>query len=152
MSNQVIRGLDVESAAPQRVHIGWLLLAFALVVAPAAWFGQLLVGYGLASHSCYPNRVPLDEPVHGLAWVWWLVIALNLAAIAASVVAAAVALRNLRLSRGDPSAHSASGLIEPGKARNTFLGIFGVWTGVWFLIAVAFDTIMVFWVPLCGIS
>ena len=42
--------------------------------------------------------------------------------------------------------------MEPGQARDSFIAVFGLWSGIWFLFAVAFDTIMVFWVPVCGLD
>jgi hypothetical protein len=54
-----------------------------------------------------------------------------------------------RRTRGAVSSRQEE-LVEAGEGRTRFLAVWGIWTGVWFAIAILFNTIAVFAVPTCG--
>jgi hypothetical protein len=41
--------------------------------------------------------------------------------------------------------------MEAGEGRSRFLSVWSIWTGVLFLLAIAFNTLSVFWVGLCDV-
>jgi hypothetical protein len=129
--------------------VGRRELAIGLLAAPLAWFVQLVVAYGLASHACFPRDVSLPGTFDGWDWVWAAGLALNLVALLACAAAGLLCWRQWRRARGEASG-SHSRLIEAGEGRTRFLAIFGIWSGVWFAIAVIADTILLVEVPLCG--
>ena len=147
---QVVASIDVETATPDREVTRWGWIVFGFAAAPSVWLFQLIVDYGLASYACFPNVMPRQQVIDGFGWVWGVLVAMNLAGLAVSLVASAVAYRNLRSSWADPAGGPIGTTLDAGDRRNSFLSIFGLWSGVWFLVAIAFDTIVVFWVPLCG--
>jgi hypothetical protein len=145
---QVVASIDVETAAPEQQTIPRWLIVFGFAAAPSAWLAQLVIDYGLASYACFPVDQPQPHVIEGFGWVWWMLTGLNVAGLIVSIAATAIAHANLRASwreRGGP----LGDYLDAGDRRNSFLSVFGLWSGAWFLVAIFFDTIMVFWVPLC---
>lgn len=133
--------------APQRHRVGALALGFALFAAPAAWFAQLSIGSGLASHACYPRATPLAMPLWG--GLWSLLLFISLVAIAISAAAGLVALRSWRATRNEQPG-SRHHLLEVGEGRTRFLAMCGLLTSGGFLVALLFSTVMLFLVPVCN--
>ena len=146
---QVVASIDVETAAPERQTIPWWLIIFGLVAAPSAWLAQLVIDYGLASYACFPVDQPRPHVIEGFGWVWWMLVGLNVAGLLVSIAATVIAHGNLRESWREPHGGPPGSYLDAGDRRNSFLSVFGLWSGAWFLVAIVFDTIMVFWVPLC---
>jgi hypothetical protein len=132
---------DIGHPAPDRARVGTGLLVLCLLAAPALWSLQHLVLYGFASLYC--------SSAAGAGWIHWLLPAVNLAALIAAALATFLAYRNLRLTRRE---HGASGgMMDAGEGRTRFLSIWGIWLGATFMLAIAFNTIVVFWVGLCEV-
>ena len=42
-------------------------------------------------------------------------------------------------------------MMDAGEGRTRFLAIWGIWIGLVFMLAIAFNTISVFWAGLCRV-
>ena len=116
-------------------------LTFAVFGAPVAWLLQLIVGYALSAHACYPLDMPLVTPVWPRLW-WWL-IGIDLAAVLIAGGALLTAWRSHVAWRGvDPR--------SPGELRNRFIAHWSVLTSALFSIAVVFTIVMLFIQPVCN--
>jgi hypothetical protein len=116
-------------------------LTFAVFGAPVAWLLQLIVGYALSAHACYPLSVPLVTPVWPRLW-WWL-IGIDIAAVVVAGAALLTAWRGHVAWRGvDPR--------SPGELRNRFIAHWSVLTSSLFSIAVVFTVVMLFIQPVCN--
>jgi hypothetical protein len=149
MAEDTLAAYRIDHPAPHGDAIGRRALAIGLLAAPLAWFVQLVVAYGLASHACFPHDVSLPGASAGWHWAWPASLALNLAALLACAAAAILCWRHWRRARGE-AAGSHGRLLEAGEGRTRFLAVFGMWSGVWFAIAIVADTILLLEVPLCG--
>ena len=112
---------------------------FGLAVGPAAWIGQLVIGYGLSSYSCFPGDAPRSAPPpvaeHGL------LLAVNLACVALALSGLLVSLAGLRRHRGDKTQDRATtNAAATPWGRSRFLAMCGVLSASAFAIAILFDT------------
>lgn len=133
-------GLYIGHPAPDRGRVGRGLLAFALFAAPLAWTLQILAGPVFGSFACPPGE--------GADWAQAAMIAANLAALtlaAAGLVAARVCLGRT----GRSETESFRGVLDAGEGRSRFLAVWGLFSGVLFVFAIAFNTVSVFWTGLC---
>lgn len=129
---------------PRRVPVGFAL-GFAIFGAPTAWFLQLIINYTLASRTCYPDGVPLAQPI--LGFVWWVLIGVDCLAIITAALAGFIALGNWRRRREAWAAHS----LAVGERRNRFLTMWAMMTTALFSIALIFTIVMLFIVPVCDV-
>ncbi len=134
--------------SPHRDRVGLVPLFFGLWAAPAAWSGQIIVNYALASYVCYPRYAPQQQVIAGWGGIWWGLLAINIVAILAAAAGAAVASRSWLATRHEHPGHTGH-VLETGVGRSRFLALLGILTSVGFLVAVAFDTVVLFVVPLC---
>lgn len=127
--------------APAPMPVGFAL-GYAVLGAPAAWSLQLLAGYALASHACYPDAIPLSQPIW--SFLWWVLLGVDLAAVVAAGLAGGLAVVKWRAYRNaDPS--------QVGERRNRFLAQWALLTSALFAIAVIFTIVMLFIVPVCDV-
>lgn len=123
-----------------RIRVG-AGLVFAVFGAPAAWLVQLIVGYALASHACYPLSVPLMAPVW--SGLWWVLIGVDLAAVLIAGAALLSATRFRRVYRdADPR--------DLALQRNRFIANWSLLVSALFSIAVVFTIVMLFIEPVCN--
>ena len=134
--------------APHRHRVGSLALAFGVAAGPLAWGVHLVVNYGIASHACFPGAGPRSQAPAG-AGLWWLLLSIDLIAIAVAAAATLVSYRSWRATRRE-LAGRASDLLEIGEGRTRFLALWGLLTGVGFLLAVVFDGVALLVLPLCA--
>lgn len=143
-------GIDPETGGetPQdRLDAGPELLLLAL--GPLLWSVQLLVGYGVASHACFPSYTPwMQSPPPGWAGLPGWLVALNLAAAAGAAAGAFVAWRRWRRLPAEIEAPARTHL-ETGKGRARFLTLCATLTAAGFAIAVLFNTVGILWIPSC---
>jgi hypothetical protein len=130
--------------APHRGRVGLGTLMLALLGAPAAWSLQHLALYAVASLACSGELQGAAQ-----AWLSWVLPLINLAALLAAALATALAVRILRRTGGE-HADRAGGMMYAGEGRTRFLAIWGIWIGVVFMLAIAFNTLSVFWAGLCN--
>lgn len=135
--------------APHRERVGLGTITLVTLAPPLAWSVHLFTNYAFSSHACYPAGVPLLNPVAGFDWVQWLLIAVDLASIAACIVCALLAYRNWTISARELEETRAP-LIEIGEGRTRFLSIWGVIIGLGFTLAIIFDFVGLWIVPICG--
>jgi hypothetical protein len=135
-------GFDIGHPAPDRGRVALSLLMLGLFGAPAVWSLQLLLVYSFSSNGCLPGTA-------GYGWLEWLLPLVNLAALLLAGLAMLVAYRNLRRTGRE---HGGSGgVLDAGEGRTRFLSIWGIWMGVVFMLAIAFNTLAVFWGGLCHV-
>lgn len=137
---------DIGHPAPDRDRVGLAALMLCLLAAPALWSLQHLVLYGFASHYC--GLEPIAAARANAGWLQRLLPVVNLVALIGAVLALALSFRNLRQTRHE-HAQASGGVMEAGEGRTRFLSIWGIWISVLFILAIAFNTIAVFWVGLC---
>jgi hypothetical protein len=124
-------------------------LLFALLAPPLAWAIHLVSNYAFSSNACYPGRSPRNAPLPGFDWLWGLLIAVDLTSMVICVAAALVALRSWP-ANSEEIRQTASPLLELGEDRTRFLAIWGVIIGSGFFIAVLFDFVGLWVLPICG--
>ena len=129
-----------DPPATTRVPVGFTL-NFALFGAPLAWSLQLVFGYALSAHACFPVDVPLVTPVWGS--LWWILLGIDFAAV--SIAAAA-----LLTAFGCRAAWRAAVPRNAGERRNRFLAHWSVPISALFSIAVVFTIVMLFIEPVCN--
>lgn len=126
---------------------GAVRLFAGIVIAPFAWALQMLVGYALAAHACYPVDVALAAPlwanlraiVGGTSVVLWLVL----------IGGCAIAWGNWKATR--PQANVSPGAaIQFGSGRPRFMALCGVTVSGLFAIVLLFTSVGILWVPSCG--
>ncbi len=120
---------------------------FAFFGAAAAWSVQLIVGYALLAHACYPQADPLLLPTAagfrsaaGVVTVITLVVALAALSLAWRLV---VATEGRRMNFADAAAVSDEGGIP------RYLAFAGVLIGIIFTLAVVFNGIALIIEPTC---
>lgn len=137
-----------DHPAPYRGHVGLSTLWFGLLAPPAAWSIQIVVSYSLASLVCFPHDTPLAAPV--FTGTWWILLAINAAALAATVAAILVAYRAWHASLRDRPSDSAASALESGAGRSRFMAISGILLGGGFVVLSIFMISTLFVVPLCA--
>ncbi|GLI94504.1 hypothetical protein [Methylocystis echinoides] len=149
MPKQIMEAYGVEHPAPHRGKVSDALLFSALLAAPLAWAAQLLLNYALAANACFPREAPKGAPGPGWEWLEPGLLTINLTALAVAFAATLVAAAMWR--RTSEEAHGGHDrLIDVGHGRTRFFAIWGVWSGVWFIIQILFGTIAAIGAPGCG--
>jgi hypothetical protein len=148
MADEIVAYSLARHPAPHRQLVGLGATLYGLFAAPIAWAGDLMVGYALVGHACYPGDLPLGQPIAGLGLVWPLVLAVRLTAFALIASGTVVAYRNWWRTR-PPEGHSHH-LVERGEGRNRYLGIVGMGFGAIFFLITAAETLSLVMVPLCS--
>lgn len=126
---------------------GVVRLFAGMVIAPLAWALQMLIGYGLAAHACYPREVALPAPlwpqlrviVGGVSIGLWLLL----------LVGCAIAWANWKATRPHSDA-TPGAIIQSGDGRPRFMALCGVVVSALFAIVLLFTSIGILWVPSCG--
>jgi hypothetical protein len=129
---------------PPPRQVGKASLLMGLLAPPVAWGLHLLLNYGLSSHFCFPG-LTLRSPA-GLGWLWPVVIAIDLIAIAVCVLAALLSWRNWREA---PRILPVNAEIETGEGRSRFLALWGMLTSALLAAAIIFDFVGLWVLPLC---
>jgi hypothetical protein len=136
-----------EHPAPHRHLVPAWTVWFGLVMPPLAWAMQLAVNVSMFGHGCYPNDVPLAEPL----WPNLRAIALAIEVLAAlgCVVAGGLTVRNWRRTRHE-KAGSEEHLLGGGDGRTRFLAMVGMLLSALFLFAIVLSTLNLTAVRACG--
>jgi hypothetical protein len=135
--------------SPRRRHVSAIALIFGTSGAPLAWAAHLIANYALASTICFPGEALRHQPATAIRWSWSLLVAIDVFTMLIAALAAIIAYRNWNLSRDEAVGYS-HGLMEIGEGRTSFLSLWGILTSAGFFVAVAFDFIGLWTIPLCG--
>lgn len=135
--------------SPHRARVGTTALIFGSSGAPLAWAAHLIANYGVASTVCFPGQALRQNPLPSMRSAWSVLLAIDLIAMAIAILAAITAYRNWQLSHEEAAGYS-QGMVEIGEGRTSFLSLWGIATSIGFFLAVAFDFIGLWVVPLCG--
>ena len=139
MSNTV----DPIGGAPEARTASFALLLVGCTAAPIFWTGQLILGYGVTAHACYPGDHPLlPHPAPLTA----ALIVFDVVALAASLVGGAVSWRIWQRVRQAGGHHHT---LHTGEGRRRFLAMWGLLSSLWFFGAILFNTIASLTVPPC---
>lgn len=141
---------DEQEPDPQPAHRrvpGVARLFAGMVVAPLAWALEVLIGYSLAAHACYPTDVALAAPtwaglrtiVDGVSIALWLLL----------LAGGAIAWANWKATRAQSNA-DAHGMIQSGDGRPRFMALCGVIVSALFAVVLLFTSVGILWVPSCG--
>jgi hypothetical protein len=144
--NETRQASPSRHPSPHRDRIGPWAMWFAILGAPLAWSVQQLVNPPIFAHGCFPNDMPLAEPIwrNGES----VAFTVELAAIVVCVLAAIVAWRNWRRTRAEKEG-SGHHLLEAGDGRSRFMAMVGLICSSLFLLAVLLSTGLLYLVPGC---
>jgi hypothetical protein len=119
--------------------LGGITLYYGLLAPPLAWCVQEYLGFGLASHACFPQSAPRASFLPGYGGVWATLLSVNLALlIVAALGLLSSGLVGNRLKQvGGPGAD----LLGPRESRIRVLAASGILVALLFAIAIAFNTI-----------
>ena len=140
------RTYHIGHPAPGRAHTKDRWLWFGFLGGPVAWSLQLAINGSLAGLACLGDAATPDVEMAG--WTQPAVIVVNLAALAVAAVALIVSVLNLRKT-WEAEAGEGHGVMGAGEGRTRYMSVWGIWTSLLFLCAIAFNTISVFWSGLC---
>jgi hypothetical protein len=134
-------------SASTRREPGPVRLFAGIVIAPVAWALQVLTGYALAAHACYPADAALAAPlwpnlraiVGAASAVLWLLL----------LAGCAIAWRNWKATRPPPEA-GAQMAVEAAPGRRRFMALCGVMVSGLFAVVQLFTSAGILWVPSCG--
>lgn len=130
-----------EPAGPERRWPPFVALYYGILVPPFLWAFQESFNFALASHACFPGSAPSVGLIGGMHWVWWAMLGVNLACLAASVagVAASYSLRRRLLRELDPRDRRREDVhddvLDPGEPRVRVLAACGFLVSLLFSIA-----------------
>lgn len=141
------RSRELAHPAPARHLVGPAALWFGLFGAPAVWSVQLMLGYALAAHACYPEMTPRLVPV--IPGLWALELVISLVALAIGAGAAVVAIRSWRAARPRREAAEAR-LLEVAEGRVRFMALAGVLVSMLFLLGILANGLPLFLVGACA--
>ncbi|HVW73705.1 MAG TPA: hypothetical protein VHC39_08705 [Rhizomicrobium sp.] len=133
--------VDPIGAAPETRNVHFLVLLFGASAAPIFWIGQLCLGYAITAYVCYPGDHPVMLSATGPLFA--ALMAFDAIALVAALAGGAVSWRTW---------HNLSELRHPSqhpRGRDRFLAIWGLFSSLWFFLAILFNTIVSLTVPPC---
>ena len=137
-----------QHPAPERRKAPLWAQVFGLVAGPIAWGLQLVMGYGLSGHACFPADHPTAEIIPGWGWTRAACLVINLAAIGVCVAAGWLSLTLWRATR-----HEAEGrarrVVDVGDGRTRFSSLCGALTSFGFVLVTLFNTVIILGAPAC---
>jgi hypothetical protein len=119
-----------------------IALLFALAAGPTGWIGQLVLDYGIAGYACYRGSGPRPSSPTGWVGERAVLLGLNGAGFALTVVGGLIAYRAWRDLR-------AGGSIPATAGRARFLATCGMFSAAGFGAAILFGTIEPLMVSTC---
>ena len=137
---------QIAHPSPHRakVSVPWLLAG--LIIPPAAWTLQMLVGFGISSNACPLTAAP--DPNPGFSGEATLLIVLQLGCLAATTASGLMSWRHWRRVRREKKDSEHSHLTL-GEGRTRFLALAATMTAGVFLVAILFNLLEPILIPLC---
>ena len=143
--NDACNVIHTTRSGPPSGQVGAAPLLLGLAAGPLAWALNLTLSYGFASQTCFSGLMPRVGAT-GLGWLWWLLIAIDLAGLAGCAAAALLSYRNWRDA---PRPLPVDEEVETGEGRSRFLGLWGMATSAVFAAAIIFGFVGLWVLPLC---
>lgn len=138
--------MTMAHPAPRRGIVSLPTLWFGIFGAPAAWAVELITGYSLIAHYCYPRDVPLNTSPYGALRVTGMIVCIVLVLV--GIAALVTAVRSWRETRhGHDAEHHE--LLEVGEGRVRFMAFGGILLSTMFLFALIMSALPVFTNSLC---
>jgi hypothetical protein len=135
--------LAQQQAQPYRAHLG--LLWTVLLTVPCVWALRLVVNYSIDSYFCFPSETRRNLLP---AWAWPTLLGIDLATLAVAAAGALISHHYWRRAHDEVTPRRP--LIESGEGSTRFLALWGLIISVGFTIAVLFDLVGLWIVPVCG--
>lgn len=129
-----------------RHPVSFAALLFGAAAAPIFWTGQYLLGYIVTAHWCYPGDHP--EAIAQASTLWDLMLAFDIVAILVALAGGITAWMSYMKVRVPPR-DEGDRRLAAAEGRARFLAIWGLFSSLWFLGAIAFNTIASMTVPPC---
>ncbi|HZZ60133.1 MAG TPA: hypothetical protein VFE63_03035 [Roseiarcus sp.] len=149
---------DAEPAGPERRWSSFVELYYGILIPPFLWAFQESLNFGLASHACFPDGAPSPAFIHGMGWVWWALLGVNLVCLIASAAGMANSyLLWRRLWRDlDPSDRRRedvhNDVLAPGEPRVRVFAAAGFLISLLFSIAILFNSISIWTLGTCSLA
>jgi hypothetical protein len=135
---------EPPAALPRAPSNAMQLLSIA--AGPVLWNAQLVANYALANYPCFPHAVARTVPLPGWEHSWFWLLAINLGAIALSVVAFGVGLYCMRWARRQSLSDERHARVI---GRTYAFGVAGMLFSATFFIATVFTLIAIVGAPQC---
>lgn len=136
------------AAAPglgRRPRASFIALMFGNTAAPIFWLGQLILSYVVSSLACYgsdhPTTIVSGSALRSALYVF------DAVAVVAALAGGIVSLLCWRAVR-DPGSDTRFA-VKVAESRRQFMAMWGMMSSLWFLGAIAFNTIATITVRLC---
>jgi F0F1-type ATP synthase membrane subunit c/vacuolar-type H+-ATPase subunit K len=127
---------SARSSSAENTGVSSVALWFGLFGAPALWSLQVMAGFAIAAHGCFPRALPLASPTFDVRALTLLItVVAALGAIAAGLTAHASWRR---------VAHDA------GAERTQFMAFSGILVSALFLLAIVLSFVSISMVPPCS--
>lgn len=107
---------------------------YAFLGAPLAWSLQLIIGYAMVAHACYPGMDPLNYLGAGGARITTVIV--TLVTLIMAIAALATARRLVTVQTGTESV-------------SRYLSMAGVLTGIVFTLLIVFNLVALIVEPTC---
>lgn len=133
--------------APGRHRIGAFRLAFAFSLAPLIWIIQLAAISSIAGLACLDVEGAATTR-SAFGWADSAIVATNLGALLLALGGVALSIVNLRETWRAADA-PRGGVLGAGEGRAHWMAIGGFFAALLFMVAIAFNTVAVFWPGLC---
>ena len=138
--------MTMAQPAPRRGIVPLPTLWFGIFGAPVAWALEVIAGYSLIAHYCYPRDVPLSTPPYGALRLTGMIVCIVLVLV--GVAALVTSIHSWRETRhGHDAEHHE--LLEVGEGRARFMAFGGILLSTMFLFALLMSALPVFTDSLC---
>jgi hypothetical protein len=135
----------IAHPTPERDRPSRGLLATALFGVPSLWALRLVINYGIDSYFCFPSETRRNVLP---GWAWPTLLGIDFATVAVAILAILISYHYWLRARNEAVEHTP--LVETGEGRGQFLAWWGLVIGIGFLVAVLFDLVGLWIVPVCG--
>jgi hypothetical protein len=123
---------------------------FAFLGAALAWSLQLIIGYAVLAHACYPRGEPLDFAAqYGARTEAAIVTVITLVIAVAALV---LAWRLVTFTIGRPMGYDEAVAVSGENGVPRYLAVAGVLIGIVFTLAVVFNGLAIILEPTCRFS
>ena len=136
----------VSPPATRRRIVPLRTLWFGIFGAPLAWALQLIAGYSLVAHNCFPKDVPLNAPAFGPARMTAVIVTAALVLVALGALAAAI--HSWREMRHHHDAERG-GVLEVTAGRARFMAFGGILLSGIFLFGLLMSAVPLLTSSLC---